>query len=269
MSIVRINELDFHVQQAGPAPADAAHPPVYLIHGLMLGNMVGWYFTITPHLAKHRPVVMYDLRGHGKSQLAASGYDLDTMASDLDGLIKASDAGHDAVDLVGHSWGGLVALTYALYHPHRVRRLVLIEVPLPPSNIGEMKRFMELSPKDMLAALPRSAQQGFLSGGRQTFRLLRNLGKLVRNTTVLDDFKAAKDISDTYLSLLNVPVMTLYGTKSPCLETGRRLERVLPQCRHLEIEAGHNLYAEAPQQTADLINDFLGATVAPNPLATV
>lgn len=258
MSIVRVDELDFHVQQAGPAPADSAQPPVYLLHGLMLGNLVGWYFTISPHLAKERPVVMYDLRGHGKSQLTATGYDLDTMSHDLGGIVNATRAGHDQVDLVGHSWGGLVALTYALHNPQRVRRLVLIEVPLPPSNVGEMKRFMELSPKEMLEKLPRNSQKGFLAGGRQTLRLMRGLSKLIRKTSILADFKAAQDIPDGYLGLLNVPVLALYGTQSPCRPIGARLAAVLPDCRHVEMDAGHNLYAEAPQHTADLINQFLG-----------
>lgn len=106
------------------------------MHGLVFGSIATWYFTAAAKLATRFNVVMYDQRGHGKSDLTASGYDLNTLASDLEGVVdhyrQSSDVSGFA--LVGHSYGALVALTYALRFPARVSRLVLIDAPLPASR---------------------------------------------------------------------------------------------------------------------------------------
>ena len=70
-----------------------------------------------------------DLRGYGASDKPPRGYDLPTLAADVAGLVQALGE-RDAV-LVGHGWGGLIAWTTAVLHPHVVRRLVVISAPHP------------------------------------------------------------------------------------------------------------------------------------------
>ena len=256
MSFVDANGVRLHVQSMGPTRSTDTEPPVFLLHGLLLGNLVGWYFTLAPALAKSRRVLMYDLRGHGKSEAPPEGYDLDTMAADLGGLIDHFEPEGRPVDLVGHSWGALVAMTYALYHPNRVRRLVVIEAPLPPSNFEEMQSFMSLSPKEMMEKLPKTSARNLISGGRQALRLLSSLVRLVRKTSCVADFKNARDIPDALLACLGRPVLTLYGNRSPCRAVGDRLARVLPQCQLRELAGGHNLHMEATQALIDEITEF-------------
>ena len=105
---------------------------VVMLHGLLIGSLASWYFTAAPALAKRHRVMLYDLRGHGRSERVASGYDLVTQTGDLQELADRFD--DRPIDLVGHSYGGLIALRFALDHPGRVRRLVLVEAPLPPSR---------------------------------------------------------------------------------------------------------------------------------------
>jgi len=136
MPIVNANGIGLHVQEIG------AGPPVVMVHGLLIGSLASWYFTAAPALAKDHRVRVYDLRGHGRSERAKTGYDVRTLATDLAAL--TSDLG--VVDVVGHSWGALVALRFALDHPARVRRLVLVEAPLPPSSTVEMSAFLEADP---------------------------------------------------------------------------------------------------------------------------
>ncbi|MEQ1507956.1 MAG: alpha/beta fold hydrolase, partial [Myxococcota bacterium] len=113
-----------------------AGPPVVAIHGLLLGSVAQWYFTLGPALAARHRVVMYDLPGHGLSSTRPGGYGLATLAADLERLLAELDGPADVVDLVGHSWGALVALTFAQAHPARVRRLVVIDPPLPPGDVA-------------------------------------------------------------------------------------------------------------------------------------
>lgn len=72
-------------------------------------------------------VVCPDLKGFGRSDAPRKGYDPATLADEISQLIQALGA-HKAV-LVGHDWGGAVALSTAFRHPGRVRALVTASAP--------------------------------------------------------------------------------------------------------------------------------------------
>lgn len=71
------------------------------------------------------PVLAIDQRGHGDSQRPETGYALETVAADL---ATAMDAvGWSRAVVVGHSWGGAVAATFAAQHPERTLALVAVD----------------------------------------------------------------------------------------------------------------------------------------------
>jgi pimeloyl-ACP methyl ester carboxylesterase len=117
-------------------------PLLVMCHGLITANLATWYFSAAPALARHYRVVLYDLRGHGKSAMAPDGYDVETMTRDLERVIDAyrpqcrttGSTGSGKIALVGHSYGALIALNYALRHPRGVARLALIDAPLPAAH---------------------------------------------------------------------------------------------------------------------------------------
>jgi len=69
-----------------------------------------------------------DLRGHGLSDKPASSYSMDELLADLDAVLAALQAPERFV-LLGHSFGGALATEYALRHPERVEKLVLVATP--------------------------------------------------------------------------------------------------------------------------------------------
>src|SRR5687768_18123779 len=93
-----------------------------MIHGLF-ASLAFWYLSVMPGLAGRRRVTAYDLRGHGYSDVAESGYTSAEMADDLDALLD--QLGIQRAHLIAHSFGGAVALQYALLHPECVLSLTL------------------------------------------------------------------------------------------------------------------------------------------------
>jgi pimeloyl-ACP methyl ester carboxylesterase len=68
-------------------------------------------------------VVLYDQRGAGRSTEPTNGYALDLYVEDLEAVRKAVEV--EIVEILGHSWGGVVAQRYATVYPERVRSLIL------------------------------------------------------------------------------------------------------------------------------------------------
>jgi pimeloyl-ACP methyl ester carboxylesterase len=230
-------------------------PPAILIHGLLVGNLATWYFSVAPKLSKSHRLMLYDLRGHGHSERVAHGYDLATMTQDLDGLANAFS--REPLTLIGHSYGALIALKFALDKPERVARLVLIEAPLPPSELQEMQAFMNATEEDMLAALPTELQGLLKSGGRRARRFADSLRFLTLESSLLSDLRNTADLTDDELAQLRCPSLCIYGRQSSCVSVGRRLSRVLPNNRLKELDGGHFLPTEAAHEVTQLILDFV------------
>src|SRR5258706_4268628 len=86
-------------------------------------------------LAEHAQLIYFDLRGHGQSaRHGMENVDHATFVSDIDSLREFF--GHDRVTVFGHSYGGFLALEYALKHPDCVDALVLCSTG-PPFKHGE------------------------------------------------------------------------------------------------------------------------------------
>ncbi len=260
------NGVKFHVQELGggerPGPplGDAVptlRTPVVMLHGLLVGTLAAWYFTAAPALAAERRVRMFDLRGHGRTERVCSGYDVATMAADLGAL--AEGLGEGPVDLVGHSFGALVALRFALDHPEKVRRLVIVEAPLPPSRFDELETFAARSPAQMIDALPPDLKAFLAQGGRKAARLVESIRFLVEDTTLLASLRAEPDIPDEALARLDRQVLCVYGDQSSCREVGSRLAGVIPGAKLVLLPGGHYLHLDATAALTRAILEFFDA----------
>jgi proline iminopeptidase len=98
--------------------------PLVILHGGPGSNHEYFLPYLLP-LAKHRQLVLIDERGCGRSQkLSERGqYTLDGMAHDVEAVRDALNLG--AIDLLGHSFGGILAQAVAVGYPDSVRRLIL------------------------------------------------------------------------------------------------------------------------------------------------
>lgn len=98
-------------------------PTIVLLHGL--ASSIWIWGDVGPRLAPRCRVVALDQRGHGASDKPNAGYDFDTLSADL--LAFLDHLGADRPIVVGHSWGGNVALAFAATHPDRVAGEVWVD----------------------------------------------------------------------------------------------------------------------------------------------
>lgn len=113
--------LSFHTVEAGSGP------PVYLLHGFPQ-TWFEWRHVMRG-LESRFTVVAVDLKGAGYSTKSIGGYDKLTMARELDRLRVAM--GHDAIQVVGHDIGAMVAYAWAATNRTAVTRLAVVDAPMP------------------------------------------------------------------------------------------------------------------------------------------
>lgn len=110
---------DIWVAEAGPADGDL----IVLIHGSM--DRSSGMLKVSRRLDTTHRVLRYDRRGYGRSSPHPGPFDMETQVDDLMQLL----GGRSAV-LIGHSYGGNVALAAAQRHPELVRGVCVYETPL-------------------------------------------------------------------------------------------------------------------------------------------
>lgn len=116
----RVNGLTMHYDVHGELTAGAV--PLLVLHGAYMSADAMTPFT--QPLSRTRPVIVPDLRGHGRTGDGAGPITYERMADDAVAMLDA--AGVRQVDVLGYSMGGGVALQLAIRHPARVRRIVSI-----------------------------------------------------------------------------------------------------------------------------------------------
>lgn len=113
------------------APGCTGTPSVVLEPGA--GHMSSDLALITPAVAHHTRVCVYDRAGRGWGDPANTTQDAAQIATDLHTLLQRANEPGPYV-LAGHSFGGLYALTFAARYPEEVARLVLVDSTAPASE---------------------------------------------------------------------------------------------------------------------------------------
>lgn len=123
---ISANGIDLHVVLAGPKDG----PPVVLLHGFP-EFWRGWLKQIEPLADAGYRVIVPDQRGYNLSDKpkGVKPYRMNVLVADMLGLVDS--LGYDKVNLVGHDWGGLVSWITAIWHPERIQKLGILNVPHP------------------------------------------------------------------------------------------------------------------------------------------
>ncbi|MEU6323991.1 alpha/beta hydrolase [Streptomyces sp. NPDC047009] len=121
-----VNSFRMHYMQGGKGS------PVVMIHGFPQ-TWAQWRQQMGP-LSRTHTVIAVDLRGTGNSQVTKSGYQAAQLAKDVHQLLKQLGL-NNGVQIVGHDIGVWVAYAYAAQWPSEVRRMAVMEAPIPDDSV--------------------------------------------------------------------------------------------------------------------------------------
>lgn len=258
---------------------------VLLIHGLA-GSSKTWD-AVMPGLAEQYDVVAPDLLGHGESAKPRGDYSLGSFASGLRDFLAMMEI--DSVTIVGHSFGGGVAMQLAYQHPHLVDRLVLVGSGGLGREASPLLRMLSLPGAEYLMPLVmpkpvvdgatvlgrflgrhdlRSARLGEFWRGYASLAGAENRHAFVKTMrSVIEPGGQTVNANDRLYLAARVPVMIVWGDRDGVIPVahGVAAHEAIETSRLEILEGvGHFPHVEAPDAFVASLLDFL-ATTDPGP----
>jgi proline iminopeptidase len=267
-------------------------PPILILHG---GPDFDHRYLLPDldRLAAAFHLIYHDQRGRGRSAAGVRPEDV-TLASDVADIDAVRQhCGLRSVALLGHSWGGLLALEYALRHPERVSHLILMNTaPVSqtdfqlfrqerraraPTAVAQLEALAataayQAGDPDTVAAYYRLHFQATLRPPMLLDRVIASLrASFTREGILLARAIEDRLLQDTWLAPgydllpslagLRVPALVLHGDYDfvPVV-CAAHIARALAGSRFIVVpDCGHFAYVECPDAVRQAITAFLPA----------
>jgi len=281
---VNDTELYFDVERAALVPDGPAlreRPTMLVLHGGP-GYDHAYFKPSPPALVDAAQIVYLDQRGQGRSaRVPVESCTVDQMADDA--AVFCRTLGIERPSVLGHSFGGFVALHLALRHPDLVGSLILVDTAASSADVdGAMERLEELYGLEVRTA----AEPVF--GGDVSEEAMEKFGRLVtpayahspervgpvletwgRSTFTQEvashffgNLAALYDVRER-LGEISVPTLVMVGESDWLIppSASRVIAEGIPGAELIVIaEAGHFSLVERPEAYADAVRRFLSTS---------
>jgi len=252
--MIKVKGHDVHYYTAGQGE------PLVIIHGGM-GGAETWLDNVNM-LADNYSMYVPDLPGFGQSQLLDRDHNILAFSEFLGDFTNYLEL--NSFNLMGHSIGGGVALTYALSFPDKVKKLVLISSLCLGREIAFWVRLMSVPAQVLGSAVIMVLKtikwviDTLMSPVKFETPLSRANVNLGCNITT---FKQQKLVLTKQLSGLTVPTLVVWGTRDEIVPVKQAYAaaQVIPDCQLKVFEdCGHSVYRDKISEFPQLLTGFLG-----------
>jgi pimeloyl-ACP methyl ester carboxylesterase len=239
---------------------DGDGPAILFIHGLGCDS-TDWLYQLARFRATRR-VIAPDLRGHGRSSVPDGPYDLPSFVADLAAVLGR--LGVESCVVVGHSLGGLIAAALAIEHPERVSALVAIDPPWGPIESRELYEALGAvvgQPGALASAFEASDSAMTPAYFREAHRraaFVTDLAVLERSWQQCLLAPGSLAFDEHALRRRRSPMLVLHSKNHPGMAAWERTVSVHDADRALELPVGHWIHHDLPDQTNELIAEWLG-----------
>jgi proline-specific peptidase len=265
MSFAKVNNIKLYYEEQGKGA------PLVLISGFGADH-AGWD-AIFPTLAQHYRVIRFDNRGAGQSDAPDEAYDMEMMADDTAALLDHLQI--EQAHVCGHSMGTSIALSFALKYPQKINKMILCN-GYPKINVlstmvfDVVDRLVDAETASSILNdlfIPWCYSNVTLSDldNHPEVRARNEYFKTTKCPQTLTGFKGqlaallSFDISNE-LQKINMPTLLIAGDKdilTPPEDSQFLAERIPSAQLHIVHDTGHTSFAEKPQESAEVIHNFL------------
>jgi len=275
---LRINSTEIYVKSLGKGS------PIIVLHGGPGLNHT-YFLPQLADLAKSHRLIFFDQRASGKSSadLDSTQMTLDAMVDDIDAIRKHFK--YEKVNLFAHSFGGLLAMKYAIKYPSHVRRVILVSSIAPAA--GEFGTETQRAARskttkaDSIAGVAIRQSDAFKAGSgtaiaqllKLTFKPSFHDAAYVDSLTLhIDDdfmikrktmFLLVKELNSyniySELSSIKAPVLIIHGASDTTPEAlPVKIQQAIPGSNQVTMKrAGHWAFVESRKEFNELVIGFL------------
>lgn len=239
--------------------------PLVVLHGLF-GSSDNW-LTQAKLFAPDYKVYTVDLRNHGQSP-HDDAFDYKAMVNDLETFFD--DHQINNATLIGHSMGGKAAMNFAIAHPEKIEKLIVVDIAPREYNLEHY------AIADGLAAIPvaeissrneadeKLAEHISEPDVRQF--LLKNLQRESEggfswkpNLPVIREKLSNVGVDLLYTGTFEKPTLFIRGARSKYIldEDWKRITEIFPAAKLETMETGHWVQAEKPKEFVALVTEWL------------
>ena len=283
-----LNGVRLWYQVAGKA--EKGVPPVVFLHGGPGQGSLTFQVMAGPYLEPHMRVVYFDQRASGRSAKPANGdYALATLVEDIEALRK--HLGVSRIAVLGHSFGGLLALEYAAKYPQHVSHLIFVAGVYDfPTQCRFRRQVLARLRPEVYAQVDSLNADGTRRGDCDyEFVALRGAERDKYNLEIMfpdpaisarqDSIQAASGMRNTgelgnalfgrggllkYAfnahEKLTMPALIIAGRHDGAAVSAgvKLLADKLPNAKFMEFEkSGHFVYYDEPERFARVVSDFI------------
>lgn len=259
--------------------------PIVLVHGDPTWGYL--YRTFIPPLSRHHRCIVPDHMGMGKSGVPQNPnlYRLQHHVDNFENLMLCLDLNN--MTLVLHDWGGPVGLGFAVRHPARLKRLVLMNTwafaPWPAAPFPRLLKLIR-SPRGEKFVLDKHGylEPALMGTTHRSERLTQTVMKAYhapfptpasrlallcwsRDIPVSKadpSFAEMKRIEDKLPQFARTPTLLIWGMQDPVLPASvlHKWQHIYPHAKTCKLkDASHFLQEDAPQQIVNHIEMFVKA----------
>ena len=257
-------------------------PTLLLVHGH--GGCWRFWLRVLPKLAQRCRVIAVDLPGFGDSDTALGGDVMSEQVATLTSLVR--QLGLMRVVVAGHSMGGLATIRVAIEDPAHFAGVVLVDAG--GSKIGPKRLALILATFRVFHAVFGARVSRFVARHPALFRLLLVLAladtrsmspslaleiipRMAAPGFISTMKAAAEEVNVARPEEIDQPALVVWGERDrilPCRD-GRALADRMPNSRFVALDqVGHCPMIEAPDETAQLLGDFVVDTLRREPKDT-
>jgi esterase len=239
--------------------------PLVIMHGIF-GSSDNW-LTQARLLSDHYKVFSLDLRNHGQS-FKSDVFDYKSMVADLEEFLEI----HKLTDpiIIGHSMGGKVAMNFAVAHPERLQKLIVVDIA---PKAYDLTHYVIL---DGLNAIPidsittrqeaDAALAPFVPEADVRQFLLKNLQRKPEggftwklNLPVITSHMPGIGHDLQYAGRFEKPTLFIRGARSNYVPDSDvpRIKEIFPKAELQTLDTGHWVQAEKPQEFVELVRSWL------------
>jgi pimeloyl-ACP methyl ester carboxylesterase len=270
-----LNGHEFSYLDSGKGPA------LLFIHGLT-GSQHNWAHLVDALNHDHR-VLAPDLFGHGASAKVIGDYSLGAHAATLRDLLDLLDI--DRVTLIGHSFGGGIAMQFSYLFPERVERLVLVDSGGLGRDVSPLLRAATLPGAELVLpviasswvrgrveAVGRILASGGWRASPETTEIWRGFTSLADADTrraflattraVIDPGGQTVTAHDHLPMAIQIPTLVVWGTKDrmiPAWHATTAHQAIAGSQVELFVGAGHFPHLDDPERFAQVLSDFMAS----------